>query len=186
MSDNIKICPQCDAEYFAHAETCSSCEVPLVLPGEAPAPAKHAHSHDSGNGHDHEDSGIDWPGGPSDVLMEAPLKILEEMGTVLNENRMPYEIFQKVDEKEVEDEKSCQAKAPEYAIVVPKANMEESIRITEEHWYKLHPEQVESDKRTSKGQCPGCAADLKGSVTECPDCGLNLAGNPSSNHDNCC
>jgi hypothetical protein len=179
MSD-IKICPQCSAEYFAHAELCSSCEVPLVAPGEAPAAVQHAHDHDN------EETGIEWPEGPSDVLMEAPLEILEEMGTVLNENRMPYEIFQKVDENEVEDTKSCKAKAPEYAIVVPKVNMEESIRITEEHWYKLHPEQVESDKRTGLNQCPACAADLNGSPKECPDCGLNLAGSPTSNHDNCC
>ena len=177
MSDNIKICPECDAEYFAHAETCSSCEVALVLPGELPTHAAHAH--------DHEESGIDWPEGPSDVLMEAPLDILKEMGKVLNENHLPYEIFEKPAQEAEENDKSCQAGKEEYAIVVPVANMKESIKITEEHWYKLHPEQIESDKRTSQNQCPACAADLIGSPKECPDCGLNLSGAPT-NHDNCC
>ena len=181
MSDNIKICPECSAEYFAHAETCSSCEVALVLPGQAPAAA---HAHD----HDHEDSGIEWPEGPIEVLMEAPLEILKDMGNALNENRMPYEIYEKPHIEGVEDDKnakSCQAGQSEYAIAVPKANMAESIKITEEHWYKLHPEQIESDKRAKQGQCPACAADLRGNTKECPDCGLNLAA-PTSNHDDGC
>ena len=141
----IKICPQCEAEYFTHAEKCSSCEVPLVFPGDAPAPAQHTHSHD-GNGHDHEDTGIEWPEGPIDVLMEAPLEILKDMGSVLNDNRMPYEIYEKPPVEGAENTQSCQSGQSEYAIVVPVANMEESVRITEEHWYKLHPEQIERVK----------------------------------------
>ncbi len=180
MNDNIKICPQCSAEYFAHAETCSSCEVELVLPGEGQASGGHA------SDHSHEDSGIEWPEGPIEVLMEAPLEILEDMGNVLNDNRMPYEIYQKSGDEEAENDKSCKAKAPEYAIVVPKANMKESIKITEDHWYKLHPEQVESDERTGLGQCPACAAELTGTPDECPDCGLNLAGPPAKDHNDCC
>jgi hypothetical protein len=180
MSDNIKICPQCSAEYFAHAEKCSSCEVDLVLPGDASVGNDHAHDHS------HEETGVPWPGGPIEVLVEAPLEVLEDMGNVLNDHRMPYEIYQKTGEDEAEDDKSCKAKNPEYAIVVPKANMEESIRITEKHWYALHPEQVESDGKTLLAKCPACAADLAGASNECPDCGLNLLGPASPKHDDCC
>lgn len=177
MSDDIKVCPQCDAEYFAHAEMCSSCEVPLVLPGGG---TEHDHSH--------EGSEIEWPEGPSEVLMEASFEILKDMGNALNKHKLPYEIYEKPHVEGHESNKkakSCQAGQSEYAIVVPKANMEESIKITEERWYELHPDQREGDQRTSLGQCPACATDLKGATTECPDCGLNLAGVPSSGGD-CC
>ena len=155
MSENIKVCPQCDAEYFAHAQKCSSCEVELVLPGEAPA--AHAHSHDHDHDHDHEEGGLPWPEGPSEVLMEASLEILEEMGSVLNDNKLPYEIFEKPHVEGTEGEekaKSCQAGQSEYAIVVPKVHMNESIKITEEHWYKLHPEQLESDQEIEPWSVP--------------------------------
>ena len=115
-----------------------------------------------------------------------PLEVLEEMGKVLNDNRLPYEIYEKPPVEGEENSKSCQSGQSEYARVVPVANMKESVKITEAHWYKMHPEQVESDKRTSQNQCPACAADLNGNPKECPDCGLNLNATPSSHHDNCC
>jgi hypothetical protein len=122
--------------------------------------------------------------------MEASFEVLQDMGNALNENRMPYEIYEKPYVEGVEDEKnakSCRAGQSEYAIVVPQVNLEESIRITEEYWYKLHPEQLVSDKRTGLGQCPACAAELKGTPDECPDCGLNLLGPSSSDHGgDCC
>jgi hypothetical protein len=182
MSDNIKICPQCNAEYFAHAERCSSCEVDLVSPGEAPE-AHHDHDHSV------DESDVPWPDGPSEVLMEATLAILQDMGNVLNKNGLPYEIYEKPHIEGVEDKKnaaSCRAGESEYAIVVPKAKMEESIKITEAHWYKQHPEQVESDKRASLGQCPACAAQLEDNPGECPDCGLNLSVFSAPEHDDCC
>lgn len=153
MADDVKICPECGAEFFAHATTCNKCDVALILPGQEPP--KRRFSQSDGDG-----ELIAIMTGPSDRLREfsTELEFIGIENKVLNTG-----------------DASCSTDK-NYSLFVPASLAASSLQAIEDFKIRIYPELRQADERFLNGQCPACGADVKDNPDECPDCGLNLRG----------
>lgn len=164
MSDDVKICPECGAEFFAHAEACNKCEVALILPGQEPPERKLPQA---------EGGLIAIMTGPSDRLREfsTELEFIGIENKVLNTNGA-----------------SCATKDG-YSLFVPASLANISLQAIEDFKIRIYPELRQAEERFLSGQCPACGADVSSNPAECPDCGLNLSSggcsDDSCNSGNC-
>jgi hypothetical protein len=159
----IKICPKCKAEYYAHVETCKECKVALVFPSE---------------GADREPAGFsvpaDWPAGDIACVVEGQHARIKELSMALDSRGVPHKIA-RID---CEDDKASAKCKPvdRFGLVVPRSLAEAAVKAMEAHWQAEHPELKLVNERMETGLCPACGTKLNGTPDECPDCGLNLAG----------
>ena|SRR3990172_1424286 len=166
MEEDVKICPECGAEYFAHVSECRGCEVPLVHPGES-APVERKAPVDS----DPLVCIAEGDLGRARAL-QADLKSAGFDSKVLNMNQG----------------KSCSGG---FGVFVNQSLAAQAAGKLQELFYKRNPEVKEMEKKVSEGRCPACGAEIFYSVYECPDCGLNLSGgghgggHSHSGGDNC-
>ncbi len=154
MDEGIKVCPGCDAEFFAHVEECNKCGIPLVFPGqeaEARQAAKNAETNegslvlmDSG-----ERDRVKWLAGE-----------LKKAGFIANVFNMS-------------EGASC---SDVFGLFVEEVHAPGVSKKLEELLHKTHPELKEMEERISSGKCPACGADTSHAVSHCPDCGLNIGG----------
>ncbi len=157
MTTDIKICPRCDAEFFAHISECNGCDVPLINPGEVPV------------------TGAGVPTAPAareDNLLvtieQGDIAKIAELHNVLNSREIPSELI-----NATAVASSCNGG---FMLQVPGYLKETAIAAINEHWHKLHPELKDGVKREASGECPACGFTLETASPECPDCGLNLGG----------
>jgi ribosomal protein L40E len=149
MDEDVLICPECGAEYYAHVKTCKGCGVALVRPGRAgEAPSA------SGSLVCIEAGGYDRVSDMARSLKGAGFEcgVLKTGG------------------------KSSCATGGEYGLFVDSAVASKAAMAIEDLWLKLHPEMKQTESRLLDGLCPACGARLQGAPSECPDCGLNLGG----------
>ena len=163
MDEDVKICPECGAEYFSHVEECKGCEVRLVWPGEVKErrAEKAAAAADS----------------PLVCVEEGTADRLAELAGALRAAGIEPQILR------AHGGKSCSSGSG-LGLFVPQALAKEAVAAMDEYWLNLHPELKEMEERLGAGLCPACGAKLtmttRGVITECQDCGLNLGGPPGS------
>lgn len=151
MDDDVKVCPECKAEYFPHVTECKSCETALVYPRE-----------------------LDKIKPPK---AQGRLICVEE-GDFEKIKGLSYELGRRgieCDMLNIAQGNTCST-AGEFGIFVPQTQVQSAISAIEEIMHKLYPELSESEARLNKGLCPACGADISANPGECPDCGLNLSG----------
>ncbi len=156
MTNDIKICPRCDAEFFAHINECNGCDVPLINPGEAPTYA-----------------GVpDAPTSIEDNLLvtieQGDRAKIAELHNALSSREIPSEVI-----NATAVAGSC---GGGFMLQVPGYLKETAIAAINEHWHELHPELKDGVEREASGECPACGFTLETTSSECPDCGLNLGG----------
>ena len=161
--DDVKVCPRCDAEFYAHVNVCDRCNVRLVAPNQAQTAAQAL-----------VDDGSELVcvvDGPRDRVVEVS-ELLKKAGFAAQHLKVP-------------DEKGSCTSSSGYGVYVPRTQAQAALRKVEETWNNLHPEMVEAQERMNSGLCPACAAVLISGRPECPDCGLFL-GDPSCHNDPGC
>ncbi len=152
MDDQVKLCPECGAEYFAHITECGNCEVALVFPEElAKRPAPKAE-------------------GDLIPIMQGQLQKMKQVAYGLKSIDIECKVLNAGGVG-----KSCSSDGG-YAVFVHKAMAREAVKAADEIYRKLHPELDEIDERYRQGQCPACGADARNAPGVCQDCGLNLGG----------
>lgn len=153
MDDQVKICPQCGAEYYAHITTCKSCDVELIFPHER----------------EEYERKLPNPEGELVCVEEGNYQRIMELATALTNAGIEPSVFK------FSAEKGCASKG-DFGLFVHQNIAEETAKIIDEFWHKLYPELKEIEDRLSKGLCPACGAALMGSTNVCPECGLNFEG----------
>jgi len=156
MEEQTKLCPNCSAEYYAHIEECSTCEVALVTAeelsrrkaprsGEGPLVCIEEGDYDKVTGLAHALDGLGFE-----------TQVLKAPGG------------------------GCSGG---FGIFVAQSIAREAAGNIEALWHKLYPEIKEAEARMDSGLCPACGSKFSHSDVECPDCGLYLGGDGS--HGGC-
>lgn len=158
MSEEVKICPECGAEYFAHVSECRACEVPLISPGDniSKRPAVS-------------------PGGELVCIEEGDYDRVTELARGLNRSGVECKVLN------IARGGGSSCSGGGFGIFVQQSIAREAVKTVEDLWQKLHPELRQTEERLDAGLCPACGSGLNGSMNECPDCGLYLGGGG----DNC-
>jgi len=157
MEDNIKLCPSCSAEYYAHIQECRTCEVALVTPEEL---SRHSAAR-TGDG---------------------PLVCIEE-GEYEKVTGLAHALVAMGFEAQVLKAPGGGCSGPGFGIFVPQSTAREAAGNIEALWHKLYPEIKEAEARMESGLCPACGSRFSHSDAECPDCGLFLGGEGHGGHD---
>ncbi len=154
MDAQVKLCPECGAEYFAHITECGNCEVALVFPEEL------------------KKGSAPKPRGEGDLvpIMQGELQRMKEIAHGLKAKEIECQVLNAGG-----GGSSCSSGSG-YAVFVHQATVREAVKAADEVYRKLHPELDEMDERYRQGQCPACGADARNAPGVCPDCGLNLGG----------
>ncbi len=152
MDDQVKLCPECAAEYFAHITECGNCEVPLVSPEELKKKPAHKAQ------------------GELIPIMQGELQKMKEIAYGLKSREIECQVLNAGGVGS-----SC-SPGGGYAVFVHMAIAREAVKAADEVYRKLHPELDDMDERYRQGQCPACGADARNAPGVCPDCGLNLGG----------
>lgn len=147
MDDDVKICPECGAEYFAHVEMCGGCDVALVRPGE-------------------QVERVRPDDGQLVSILQGPQDRIQEYSRVIAAQGMECHVLNP-------GGSGC---SPAYGLFVNQHDAEDAVRAIEQYTLDMHPELLETDAKLRSGLCPACGASLSNWTTsgECPDCGLNL------------
>ncbi|VAV84016.1 hypothetical protein MNBD_DELTA01-474 [hydrothermal vent metagenome] len=154
MTTDIKICPECDAEFFAHISECNGCNVPLVHPDASPIATGELQMPDS-------DEALRLV-----TIEQGDIAKIGELHNALNKRDVPSEVI-----NATAAGGSC---GGGFLLQVPEYVKETAIAAINDHWHKLHPELGDAVEREESGQCPACGFTLDSTPTNCPDCGLNL------------
>ncbi len=163
MEEDVKVCPECDGEYYAHITECRGCGVPLVFPGEAAAKKITAN----------DDS-------PLVCIEEGSQERLNELSGAL--------LAVGIEPKILRADAGGSCGGGGVGLYVPQSVARDATSALDDYWLNKHPELKEMEERMSQGICPACGAKLAisttaGVVKNCHDCGLNFT--PGHGDDDC-
>jgi hypothetical protein len=151
----IKICPDCQTEYFPHIECCADCGTLLLLPEEikkVQVERKQCIDKDLAN---------------SVVVREGSSKWINELFNVLIDSNIPCVV-----NADAGCNKGCCGDT--YRLLVSSQYFEKAQERIEQYCMEIHPEIKASKELISQGKCPACGCPVGSNAVECPDCGLIL------------
>lgn len=189
----VKICPQCSAEYYAHIEICKDCEIELISPAsesqsspeddyneynsqnDAPSDTVNASSKLPIDGLPGSSCDIDTEGGDLEetanlegitvkYIDSGPMTRLTELSNVLTSSGIDSSIV-------AGPPNSCSS---DKALVVRAEEADKAMEVVTEYWKRVHPELAKAMQNADEGFCPACGADTSANPNECSDCGLML------------
>lgn len=148
---DVKLCPGCGAEYYAHVSDCADCGVPLVDPnsGELAGP----------------DAEL---GGPTVAIRESSISQLKEFREVLEGSGIASCISASPGCKSG----GCGTSS---LLMVAEAHVVAANTRLEQHYLECHPEAAILPAEHDEHACPACGFEAAPDTRECPDCGLALA-----------
>jgi len=161
--DDVKLCPRCDAEYYAHVTICAACEIELVEPGKL-SQAKQALPDAAGEL-------VCVVDGPRDRVLELSAA-LKKAGFAAQHLKVP-------------DANGGCSTDKGYGVFVPKTQAQAALRRVHDMWQELHPEMIAAQDRMNAGLCPACGTALHADNPACPDCGLFLGDPDCHKGQNC-
>ena len=147
MDEQVKVCPECGAEFFAHIMECNRCEAELVSPETVGRPSK-----------------MQSPSAD-------PSLVCIDEGSYDRSNEVAWGLRSAGFDAKVLRTPANSCKGG-FGVFVDRECAREAAQKIEELWKQSHPEIEEAEERMRKGLCPACSALLLGSSEECPDCGL--------------
>jgi len=151
----IKICPDCSAEYFAHIENCADCGTVLLLPEENRKMQEERRRC--------KEKSFENPV----AVREGSLKWMDELYTVLINAGIPCVV-----NVDAGCNKGCCGDT--CRLLVSAQDAEKANERIEEYFSEIHPEIKASREMMSQGKCPACSSPVTSDAVECPDCGLTL------------
>ncbi len=151
----IKICPDCQTEYYPHIECCADCGAILLSPEENKVVKTEKK----------QNSDKDWE--KPVAVREGSLQWVDELFKVLIDSGIPCV---------VNGDDGCNKGgcSPKYRLLVASQNAEMANERIEEYCMEMHPEIKTSNELISQGKCPACSRPIGLDTVECPDCGLTL------------
>lgn len=150
MDEQVKICPECRAEYYAHITKCRSCDVALVSPEEASA------------------NKLPTAQGELVCIEQGAYERVLEFATLLESSGIGAKTLN------VRSTDSCSSEGS-FGLFVHQSLAQASVKIIEDFCERVYPEMREAQDRLAAGLCPACGTDIKNAKSECPDCGLSLS-----------
>jgi hypothetical protein len=151
----VKICPECNAEYFAHIVECASCGVTLKLPEELEALRERQRRFEE----EEVQNCV--------VIKEGEKDLVFELHHVLLKKGYPCRVIPSPD--------TTPGKCGEtFLLIVPKEEAPSAKQCLKEHSHEMYPELKQSEELAAQGKCPACGFDVGANTRECPDCGLLL------------
>ncbi len=150
MDENVKVCPGCGSEFFAHIERCGRCDLPLAFPGEE--------SQVEARADDDEGSLVLLDGGDL-----ADMKWL--CGRLQKAGFSPQVL-------NLSGGGCCSSEG--YGLFVEEPFAITAMNKLEEIRLKASPELEEMNEQISAGKCPACGANISFSLQTCPGCGLSI------------
>ncbi len=151
----IKICPDCETEYFPHIENCADCGAVLLSPEENKKAQEEKRQL--------KDKALE----NQVVVREGDKKWMEELYQVLIDSDIPCLIT-----ADAGCNKGCSADTRR--LLVSSQDVEKANELIEEYYSEVHPEVQASKEMVSQGKCPACGSPVGDDAVECPDCGLTL------------
>ncbi|MBE9504912.1 MAG: hypothetical protein IME96_12130 [Proteobacteria bacterium] len=152
---DVKLCPQCGAEYFAHITECAECKVPLQRPEELERARAEF---------------VSEVGEDAAPLMEGKMAELKELRRLLEKEGIKTYINHASGCKPG----GCNSTS---LLFVAKSNAEAAVSFLQKHFAHNNPEPSGHEEDISEDQCPACGFHAGVDAMECPDCGLVLAFN---------
>ncbi len=151
----VKYCPECSSEYYAHILECADCGVPLITPEEFEA-ARQRRKRFEGEG-DQE----------AVAIKQDEKNWIKELHRVLTDKGYSCRMT-------VTPGCTPGKCGESFLLIVPKEEAESAIKCIDEYHQELHPELKESEELAAQGKCPACGFDAGFDAMECSDCGLPL------------
>lgn len=161
QDQDVKLCPECGAEYFAHVDECADCEKKLLTPAEL------AEHESLKQGRPETPSGFD-PDGPLVCIDAGPYARVAELASALE----AAGIERSVSKTDQPAGAGC-SKEDLFLLLVPRELEESAQKALEQYWHKLHPEIKKARERLDQGLCPCCSTPV-GDRSICPECGLEM------------
>jgi uncharacterized OB-fold protein len=152
---DIKICPECGAEFYPHVEECSDCGVALAwrenLEWEG---AK-------------METQVGEPTGEGVAVRQGSQGFVNELSILLTARGIANAV------RPIDDcgPGKC---ASTYALMVEKGREQDAVETIEAYYREQHPELALSDERVAQDKCPACGFYVGPDAQECRDCGLPL------------
>lgn len=151
---DIKVCPECSAEYYSHVDECIDCESDLVLPEEIREIEVE------------KENFLKQSEGDVVVIREGRTDWIKELYQILNDKNIPSLISLSPGCKPG----SCNSTS---LLIVGKSDGEESDKLLHEHYLSTNPE-ARDESDIEGDNCPACGSEAGPDIDECPDCGLAL------------
>lgn len=155
MMSQVKICPDCETEYFAHVDHCADCGSALLSPDEK---RKALEERERCREKDLEDQV---------VIREGDKKWINELYHALIDCGISCVIT-----ADAGCGKGCSADTRH--LLVSRKDAEKAHERIEEYYTEVHPEIRASRDLMSQGKCPACGSPVGSEAIECGDCGLTL------------
>jgi ribosomal protein L40E len=149
----IKICPDCNAEFFHHVQNCTDCGAALLLPEE------------NRKLQEERDQCKDKMIKNAVAVKEGDLDWIDELYNMLLDASVPCVIKANI---------GCGCSGQPYALLVSTEDAERANELIEEHYAHVHPEIEASNDLVNNGKCPACGSPVGPNEPECRDCGLTL------------
>ncbi len=149
----IKLCPECGAEYFASVTECADCDVVLMTPEQIKQ-----------EGQVEE---ISLPGVSEVMAREGEKEWIQELHHVLLDSGISCRVSLPPDCTTG----TCGAK---HHLLVSKEDAAAAAVRIENYYREMHPEISESETLAAEGKCPACGHPTGHDAKECPDCELIL------------
>ena len=162
MDEDVKICPRCRAEYYAHITECKTCEVALIRPGEKEKEVE-------------VKSPLDKD--PLVCVAEGDYEKMKAVSFALQEEGVKHKFLNAGSGKA-----SCSS-GPIFGIFSELSKADKTVMKVQDVWQRLYPSM---NLDYDAGKCPECGAPIKGTPNECPDCGLNPTGHGGDCSDGGC
>lgn len=153
--EEIKICPDCSCEYYAHIESCADCGAVLLTQEE------------------HRRQGEEKQRCMAKALESqvairtGDLRWMRELYAVLIDMGIPCSIH-----ADSGCNKGCCGDT--HQLMVSSQDTEQALKRIEEYYMEIHPELQASREMLSQGNCPACSCRAGSDAVVCPDCGLTL------------
>lgn len=169
MDTDTKICPQCDAEFYAHINECNGCNVALVSP-DALASNGAAAMPEAPAGGDVSTEDLRLVS-----IEQGDIAKIDELHRALSARGVPSEV--------INASAAAGSCGGAFLLQVPEYIKETAVAAIDAHWQTLHPELKDAMDREESGECPACGFKLDLTPDSCPDCGLSLGGATEDDDD---
>jgi hypothetical protein len=151
----IKICPDCACEYYAHIECCADCGAVLLTQEELKM------------AEEEKKQTLEKALENQVVVREGEFKWMRELSAVLIDSGIPCMI-----DGNAGCNKGCSGSA--HQLMVSSQDVEKAHERIEAYFTEIHPEIQTSNEMVKQGKCPACSAHAGPDAVECPECGLTL------------